>query len=245
MNHSQSVCLVLLCCALIASCALKASNRTAEPPQSNQQTKSEGAILKDIPETIDANARWLFYLHGRIIEDQGKLRPVSPQYGVYEYEEILNAFKRENFIVVSEARPKDTDVKQYAQKVVGQIKRLLGAGVKPQQITVVGASKGASIAMQISTDLKNRNVSFVFMGAHPAHCDDLVLKDSAFDFHGRVLTIYEASDDSQTCQEFFDKSSGLSKKKEIELKTGLKHGFLYRPLKEWVGPAIDWAKNEK
>ena len=29
--------------------------------------------------------------------------------------------------------------------------------------------------------------------------------------------------------------------KEIEINTGLKHGFLYRPLVEWVRPAMLWA----
>jgi hypothetical protein len=245
LNHFQSICFVLLCGALLVACSLRASNKTSEPLQSTQQTKSEGSILKDIPEKIDKDARWLFYLHGRIVEDQGTLRPISPRYGAYEYEDILKAFKGTGFIVVSEVRPKDTDAKKYAQKVVDQIKRLLDTGVKPQRITVVGASKGASIAMHVSTGLKNRGVGFVFLGARPSRCSDDVLKNSAFDFHGRVLSIYEASDDSQTCQEFFDRSSGLSKKKEIELKTGLGHGFIYRPLKEWVGPTIDWAKNGK
>jgi len=34
---------------------------------------------------------------------------------------------------------------------------------------------------------------------------------------------------------------------EIRLQTNLDHGFLYRPLKEWIVPTIQWAKdtNEK
>jgi hypothetical protein len=30
--------------------------------------------------------------------------------------------------------------------------------------------------------------------------------------------------------------------KEIELNTGLKHGYIYKPLPEWMNPAIKWAK---
>ena len=30
--------------------------------------------------------------------------------------------------------------------------------------------------------------------------------------------------------------------KEIELNTGLKHGFLYKPLAEWVEPVVRWAE---
>jgi hypothetical protein len=28
----------------------------------------------------------------------------------------------------------------------------------------------------------------------------------------------------------------------VEVNTGLKHGFIYRPLKEWTEPTIAWAK---
>jgi hypothetical protein len=35
---------------------------------------------------------------------------------------------------------------------------------------------------------------------------------------------------------------GINEWKEIELNTGLKHGFLFRPIKEWVDPTIAWAK---
>ena len=30
---------------------------------------------------------------------------------------------------------------------------------------------------------------------------------------------------------------------EIRLQTGLKHGFIYRPLAEWIGPVVGWAKS--
>ena len=29
--------------------------------------------------------------------------------------------------------------------------------------------------------------------------------------------------------------------KEIELNTGMGHGFLFKPLKEWIEPTIKWA----
>jgi hypothetical protein len=37
-----------------------------------------------------------------------------------------------------------------------------------------------------------------------------------------------------------DPSSGLAAR-EIVLATGLGHGFLYRPLPEWVDPVVEWA----
>jgi len=40
------------------------------------------------PESIDPARQYLFYLHGRIIEDQG-LPAIDPIYGEYEYIAIL------------------------------------------------------------------------------------------------------------------------------------------------------------
>jgi len=105
-------------------------------------SRAQGVVLKDVPSTTDAKANYLFYLHGRLIENQG-IRPTDPRYGVYEYEEILNTLAARGFTVISEARGKDTDVNQYAAKVVQQIKTLIKAGVPPQHITVLGASKGS------------------------------------------------------------------------------------------------------
>src|SRR5215204_4667692 len=113
----------------------------ANPINQNTQTnrRAQSVVLKDVPSTTDAKANYLFYLHGRLIENQG-IRPTDPRYGVYEYEEILNTLAARGFTVVSEARAKDTDVNQYATKVVQQIKTLIKAGVPPQHITVLGAS---------------------------------------------------------------------------------------------------------
>lgn len=36
--------------------------------------------------------------------------------------------------------------------------------------------------------------------------------------------------------------SNVTKFKEIELTTGLKHGFLFKALPEWIKPTITWVK---
>ena len=195
-------------------------------------------IYKDVPANIDARARYLFYLHGRIIEDQG-VRAVHERHGVYEYQKILETFKAAGFQVISETRAKNTDVAQYAAKVVAQINSLLKAGVAPRGITVVGASKGSGIAMHVSTLLKHKDVNFVIM----AGCGEGTLKNPALDLYGRVLSIYDASDEGiGTCESLFARSAGLNARKEIEINLGLGHGFLYRPHKEWIEPAVEWAK---
>jgi len=194
-------------------------------------------VLKDVPAAPDKQTKYLFYLHGRLIENQG-IRPTDPRYGVYEYEDILKTFAAKGFTVISEARPRDTDVNQYAEKVKGQIQTLLKAGVPPQHITVLGASKGALIAMRVSTVVRNNNVNFVIM----SNCNDRVDQNFNIDLHGNVLSIYDMNDEfGRTCQKFFAKATGLGKHNEVVLKIGTGHAVLYRPMKEWVDLVVDWA----
>src|SRR4051812_6399734 len=76
--------------------------------------------------------RYIFYLHGKIIEDQG-IHAVDAVhgYGAYEYEKILQAFRSGNFIVMSEARPQNTNPEKYALRIAAQVDSLLKKGVVP------------------------------------------------------------------------------------------------------------------
>lgn len=60
------------------------------------------AIYKEVPQKIDPGSRYLFFLHGQIVENKG-IRPTSEKYGTYEYRKILDTFKKKGFIVISEA----------------------------------------------------------------------------------------------------------------------------------------------
>lgn len=181
--------------------------------------------------------RHLFYLHGKIIEDQGPLG-VSPVYGRYDYPAILAAFRRRGFEVVSEARPRGTDVHAYADKVVGQVRALLAQGVPPGRITVVGASKGAVIASLVSTRLRKKRVRYVML----ANCNDWLIRAHDPRLTGEVMSIYETSDDiGQSCARVAHRSPDLARFREIALHTGFGHGIVYRPLEQWLAPAAAWA----
>ena len=181
---------------------------------------------------------YLFYLHGRIVEEQGaQAVDHNNGFGAYEYNNIVAAFKKEGFTVISEVRPKNTDPDQYAQKVKHQVDSLLHKGVKPAQITVLGSSKGSAIAMRVSTLLSNPDVNFVFMSA----CSES--GDPAISFCGNILSIYEKSDTwAQSCSAQKKLATRrIPHYREIELNTGLRHGYLYKPLPEWIKPATDCA----
>ena len=198
---------------------------------------AEGQSSQRSASAVDTASRYLIYLPGRIVQ-AGNTRPGSPKFGVYEYEQILDTFKQRGFKVISEARDQDTDVERYAAILADEIRALLIAGVPAKHITVVGASQGSWIAMLTSTYLQNRNVNFVLIAACSA--DPAFLK--MVNLYGNVLSIYEKTDLAQSCADYRRDATGVRDWKEVEINTGLKHGFLFRPLKEWTDPAIAWAK---
>ncbi len=202
-------------------------------------------ILKSPPSKIDTSRKYLFYLHGRIVELKG-IRPTSKRYGVYEYKKILETFADSGFTVISEPRSANTVPWRYADKIEKQIDSLLNAGVNPGNITVVGASKGAAIAVLISNFLKNKDVNFVVIAICNRRMADYWARNNVH-LWGNVLYIYDSSDViAESCKKFLDslKSKGLKHFKEIELNLGLGHGILFRPIKEWVNPTVRWARGK-
>jgi hypothetical protein len=217
--------------------------KSTTPPPTIQPSSPVFDLSKyAFPGSIDPAQRYLFYLHGKIIEDQG-LPAVSPDFGEYQYQAILEKLGSYGFIVLSEPRPKDTDAMQYAQKISAQVTDLLKAGVPAKNITVLGASKGAGIAIFVSHLLDNVEINYVIM----AICDTTTVKQLEQDgtvLVGNVLSIYDSSDQlAGSCQELFSFSEGkgLARHNEIVLSVGTGHGILFKPLDEWIKPALQWA----
>ena len=229
---------IAVCCGALAALPPSARAEEDSVAQATVEATASARLRKDIPATVNRSARHLIYLHGKIIEDKG-IRPTDPKFGTYEYLEILKALEQKGFVVITESRPKDTNPVEYSRKVVKQIKTLLNVGVPADRITVVGASKGSVIAMLTSTALKNRDVNFVRM----ANCNDWVAKNFEINLHGNVLSIYDMNDEfGRTCEPFFDKATGLSRRKEVELKIGSGHAVLYQPLPEWIDLVDEWSR---
>ena len=194
------------------------------------------AVLMLAAQSLSAQlrGRYLFYLHGKILEEQGK-NAVSPVFGRYEYDSIISAFTENGFQVLSEIRPAHTDVKQYAAKLAMQIDSLIRLGVVPERIIVVGASKGAAIAVYASELVKIKTVKYVLMG--------LCGKDKGLESiaaFGNFLSIYEASDFAGSCRPSLGKKAGVTSFDEIVLHLGNGHGFLYKPYREWLNPMLNW-----
>ena len=207
----------------------------------DRDAPAAGLILSEPPPAPDPRRDYLFYLHGRIVQEQGR-RAVSPDYGPYEYDAILRGLASAGFVVISEVRPRGTEAPVYADRVVGQVRRLLDAGVPPRQITILGASMGGFIGMLVSSRLPVADIGYVLMGT----CDAEMRRALRGGLHGDVLSVIEASDDAgESCDPALATDGAAGRHADVRINTGLRHGFLYRALPEWMGPAIRWARERR
>lgn len=138
----------------------KPTNAFSPVGEITKQSNSDIRVDYNFPIQIDPSQRYLFYLHGKIIEDQG-LPAISPEFCEYKYGEILDMLQSHGFVVISEQRSRDTDGVDYALRVTTQVRKLLNAEVHPGSISVVGASKGAAIATLVSNFVGNHEVNYV------------------------------------------------------------------------------------
>jgi len=182
----------------------------------------------------------IYYLHGKINEEQGR-NAVSEKFGKFELDEILKQLNVNNSVIHCEIRTKDTDVKIYATKISREIDSLINSGIPSRNITIVGASKGAIIAMNISS-INKHNINYVFLAGN----NDYQEKNNDWKFHGQILCIYDLSDDiaGKNYNYWKEKPNYSTIFEQLEIKTNLGHGFLYKPLKEWINPTKEWIKNQ-
>lgn len=188
----------------------------------------------------EQNARHIIYLHGRIVELQGKAA-FSEEYGKYELDSILAALASENTKVYCELRPGNTEVPAYAQKLSRMIDSMIHTGIAPEAISVIGASKGALIAATTSS-INPQPVNYVLMGGN----NSTIEQQNDWHFHGRVLCIYDPSDTiaGKNYDYWKARSPEVKAFKQLELSEKLGHGFLHRPLPAWTVPALKWVRNE-
>jgi hypothetical protein len=183
--------------------------------------------------------KFIFFLHNRFLEEHD-LNELHPEFGRTEYLEIINEFKKSGFEVISEKRYGNVNVSEYAGGIVTQIDSLIKNGTEPEKITVVGTSKGGYIAQYVSSLANNPDLSYVFVASFRSSD---IENFPEINYCGNILTIYEKSDpfgvsalvrkETSTCE--------IKHFKEIELITGMGHGFLFKPLKGWIEPTLKWA----
>lgn len=187
-----------------------------------------------------APQRYLFYLHPRIVEEGGR-RPTDPSYGTYEYDAILDSLRHAGFTVLSEQRPPGIGIDTFVTRLVHQVDSLRKLGVRPQDISVLGFSRGGAIAILASSRLNNPEISFVFMAA----CGDWAFDRPDLHVTGRILSLYETSDSlGVSCAPLFARAGRGSQVREIPVSLGLGHGTFFQPRPAWLTPALAWAHGD-
>lgn len=183
--------------------------------------------------------QYVFFLHNKFLEDHS-FTEKHPQYGIAEYGPIINKLRKKNTVVISEKRQPNTDPKVYARKIIAQIDSLKSKGIPYRNMTIVGTSQGGYIAQYVSYYSKNAELKFVIIGS--SFKDDSLNEDKDFRFYGKILSITEKSDDGYILLSSQNRylNAHLRTFKEIELNTGLHHGFLFKPMDQWINPTLQW-----
>jgi len=200
---------------------------------------SAQTISTSLPQKIKKSGRYLFSLHGGVVTGRGDMavNEGAPEWGLYEYNNILDSLIKRGFIVISEVREKDVADSFYVHKIAKQIGRLMKAGVRPEKILVLGTSAGWDIGIRVAAVVKKKNIKYVMMGG----CWPETYKDFLnVELQGHFLSIIESSDPHGTCTAIFENRKNIKSFKEIKLNTGLSHGFIYKAYKEWIDLVAEW-----
>lgn len=193
-----------------------------------------GDILSVIPEEPDTSASYIFYLHGSAEETQGSNE---------KYQTAVKAIAESDAIVISEVRG-NTDPNDYAEKLGGQVKRLISKGVPAKNITISGFSKGSIITLASSAVIQNTDINYVLLAGCSENLNDKYNVDT-MNTTGRILSIYDSGDKKfGTCSEIIGSSDEVTFE-EIELDSGKGHKLFRIPkekfIEQWRDPLIEWS----
>ena len=92
------------------------------------------------------------------------------------------------------------------------------------------------------SDINTNKVNYVFLGSS----SDYTRQTFDWNLHGNILGIYEKSDTvaGNSYQYWIDKSTNAVKFEQLQINTGLGHGFLYTPNSAWLDPAREWMNHK-
>ncbi len=195
-------------------------------------------IYDRFPETIHANERYVIYSHNLIAEGEDP-RPVSPQFGLYDFPAIKQAlFEGGDFNLIAVQRKKNVELTDHVKQLETWVRRLIAAGVSPGRISLVGFSRGGQLTAYASGDLASEKINTAIL----AICTDGdfdVAPDPPISLGGNFLSIYETSDQYGSCAKLAGRSHLISFK-EVAISTGKAHAAFFVPRPEWMVPLKAW-----
>ena len=204
-------------------------------------------VVSQVPDKPDAEAKYLFYIHGSGM-DTGRAGSKRA------YEKGIKALSELGFIVITEIRSKDTikkfpvDHEKYARKIAGGVKELLVAGVPARNITVVGFSRGAVVTLIASGFINNSEVGFVIMAGCIAKTGEYkkilpyFYENAVPNLTGRFLSFWDSGDTNfRSCIDYFNRVPSPISYEEVKLSSGKGHGAFESPNEKWINPLAEWT----
>lgn len=196
----------------------------------------------------DVSAKYLIYLHGEIVETQGK-NAVSKRYGVYRYDDLVKYFEDRGLTVIEEVRG-PVNPNRYADRVAGEVRGLMARGVPAANITVAGFSKGGYIALLAASSLNLPDARFVVLagcgrGRTATPYQQFLKHKRGARLAGRLLSVYAAGDlEAGSCAQACGQHQGPGLRfNELPLRSNRGHGLFYVPLPQWAEPVAAFALN--
>jgi len=197
-----------------------------------------GEVFVKFPEQINKNEKYVFYSHGFIVEGENPT-PINPRWGMYDFPRIKEVLSDDSYNLIAYHRPKDTDPIVFAKKLTENANTLIREGVKPENITFIGFSRGGAITALTSNYLASNKANFIIL----AGCSGFIKNNTEIEVIGNVFSIFETSDKVGSCQFLIDRSKRVNSFEEFSISTGKEHGAFYNPLPEWVIPVKKWLKS--
>ncbi|MCO7199074.1 alpha/beta hydrolase [Pseudoalteromonas sp. OANN1] len=211
-------------CSTLAACVASIASATA--------------VYPDVPEQINPSAKYVFYSHGYIVEGDNET-PIHKRWGKYDFPAIKQALSDDAYTLIAEHRPKGVAPETYTKTLVSKVRNLLDAGVSASNITLVGFSRGGALTIMASDALKNDAIHYVVL----AGCAGLIKSKTEIQLYGKVLSVYETSDQVGSCDFVKARSTNLKSFTELSISTGKEHGAFYLPRDEWLKPVKSWILN--
>lgn len=194
-------------------------------------------VLRELPEQINPDARYIIYVHGRIIETEGP-EAISERFGRYDLRGITEGLSSRGQLVIAEVRaPGGLD---YVDTIVSHVRSLQSAGVAAENIAVVGFSKGGYMTLRAARELRDPDVNYAILAGCIAEAisgEDL----SGDGLDGRILSMADSADDlGFPCSPLFERNPHLISPVSVVFHEGSGHGLFYTADPVWMTPLLDW-----
>ena len=200
-------------------------------------TSYTGELYETFPSEINASEKYVFYSHGKIIEGKNP-RPTHARWGTYDFPKVKAALSDNSYNLLAYHRPKNTKPREFARKLSANVHSLIAQGVNPENISLVGFSRGGEITILASSYVKSNDINIILL----ASCSGFMRDHPEFKVTGKVHSIYETSDGVGSCQFLIEQSEQAKKFEELAISTGKEHGAFYNPLPKWLIPVKKWLK---